>query len=63
MRGKGKGTNDRTALKERCAFTTRALLALTNDFRELAESTERVRLQVNALATEHGVPVVIRVPS
>jgi hypothetical protein len=42
--------------------TTRALMALVSDLVELTEATNRVRTQIQALATRHGVPLPLPAP-
>jgi hypothetical protein len=37
--------------------TGRALWVLLHDMQELVESTNRVKVQVQSLATRHGVPL------
>jgi hypothetical protein len=39
-------------------FTDRTLLSLLNDVSELSESAERVRAQLEAIATDRGLSVV-----
>jgi hypothetical protein len=36
-------------------FTPRVLMSLVNDVAELDESAKRIRIQIQALAKEHGV--------
>lgn len=43
--------------KETAAFTKRVLLSLAHDLAQLTESTERVRVQIHAMAKEYGVPL------
>jgi hypothetical protein len=50
-----KENNENDTLQERCAGTTRALMAIAHDVAMMRMFGQRVRVQVEALQIAHGV--------